>query len=357
MTTIFGAQGVSPTLRGQPTNVFYLKAGQTRLIPAGTWNGNLDGYCSAQQFDPIQGAWRSIGGDSSVFRYLNSDGVNYRIANQTGCVVGAIVTTAGSNYTSAPTVTDNGGGGTVYQAILGPLVSTSVTVTNGGSNYTYPPQVLIQAPGNPGVQATGYSTLTNGAVSSITITDQGANYNFVPTISLINDPRDSTGSGATATATTTGAGTVAAIVVIDHGSPITSTTVLPTITISGGGGSSAAATAVMCETITAYTVTTAGSGYSGTVEVSALSAPLTGATYTNPHVQYSLVRTRKASIIAALSAGALTATGQTVLDGGIYASMSPTEIVYGLAVGSTALVGAVGFTFGGSASTATLYAV
>lgn len=365
MTTIFGAQGVSPTLRGQPTNIYNLQPSETMLIPAGTWDAQVDGYCSIQQYDPIQTCWRSIGGGTGIglspdhFRYVNSDGVNYRIANQTGCVVGALLTNKGSGYTSLPTVTDNGGGSPTYLPILGPVVNTVVTVNTGGTNYTYPPLVQISAPAAPGVQATGWATITNGAVTAITITDQGANYTSNPTISLINDPRDSTGSGATATLTTTGAGTIAAILVTNHGSTITSSTVLPTITISGGGGSSGAATPIMCTTITGYTITSTGSGYVGTVEVSALGGfPSTAPAYTNPKIQANLVRTRKASILAAISGGQLSSTGSTVFDGGIYSGMSPTQIIYGLAVGAgTLAVGNVAFTFGGVASTTALYAV
>lgn len=367
MTTIFGALGVSPTLRGQPTNVFNLRPSETWVIPAGTWgvqcgqssNAPSPTYSNVQQYDSLQGTWRNVGAPVDGFTYVNSDGVNYRIANQTGCVVGALLTNAGSAYTSAPTVTDNGGGSTVYQAILGPVVATSVTVTTGGRNYTYPPIVMISAPGAPGVQATGYATISAGVVTAVTITDQGAGYSSVPTISLLNDPRDTTGTGAAATCTTTGSGTVGAVVVTDHGGVITSSSVLPTLTFAGGGGTGAAATAIVCTCITGFVVSVTGSGYSGTVEISALGGfPSTTPAYTNPKVQSQLVRARKASILSALSGTQISSSGATYLDGGIYAGYSPTPIIYGSVIGAGTLsVGVVTLLMGGNAETVSIYAV
>ena len=356
---VFGAQGVSPTLRGQPTNVYALQAGQTQLIPAGNWGARPGKYSVVQQYDPIAGFWRAIGGDYPGASHLKveSDGVNWRFVNQTGCMVGAIVTAAGSGFTSAPTVTPSGGN-SVWQAIIGGVVSGAVTVTNGGTNYVYPPLVQFSAPGNPGVQATGYATLSGSTVLSITVVDSGAGYTSAPVITLTNDPRDTTGSGAAATCVLTGAGTLSAVICTDHGNPTTS---LPTLAISGGGGTGAQAIAIGNYTLTAYTVSTAGSGYSGTVEISGLggftsSSPI----YTNPTVQANLTRVRKASILGVLSSGALTATGQVVYDGGVGYPNTPTGIIYGGfgAVANSGAVfgaGAVSFTVGGATDVVELF--
>jgi hypothetical protein len=360
MTIIFGAQGVSPTFRGQPGNTIKLQGGQTYLVPPGTWDAQLGPYSCAQQYDPLTTIWRSIGGESSMFRYINSDGNNYRIANLTGCVVGAQVTNKGSGYLAPPTVTDNGGGGVTYLAILGPVVST-ITVLNGGTGYVYPPIVQISAPPSPGIQATAYATLSAGVVSTITITDEGGNYVTPATVTITNDPRDTVGSGAVAAANLSGAATIAGIVVTNPGSPITSTSAVPTITITAvNGGTSGAATPLMCSTITGYTVTSAGSGYSGTVEISALGTGYGGsaAAYTNPKIQDGgLVRTRAATIIAATSAGTIVTSGATYLDGGIYDGFSPTQIIYGFASGTAAAVGNVAFVWGSATDTIQLYAV
>lgn len=352
---VFGAQGVYPTSRGQPSQAFTLQAGATRLIPAGTWNVDLGLYSCIQEYDPIQGQWQNNGGSDTNFRYVSSDGVNYRVANLLGCVVGAVVTTAGSGYTTATgvTVTPSSGSATMT-AVIGGAVSTSVTVSNGGTGYVYPPLVFLDPPplGSLGTQATGYATLTSGAVSSITIDNQGSGYTNAPVVYIIADPRDTVGTGASATSVLTGAGTVTSIAVTNIGTPLTT---IPTLTFGSG---SAAAGVIMVRTISAYTVTTAGSGYSGTVEISALGSGLGGTNATtNPKWVSNLVRTRKASIIAGISSTSITTTGQTVLDGGIYAGSAPSAIIYGGFTGTSVLNGAVGFTWANANDTVQIYPV
>ena len=351
---VFGAQGVQPSLRGQPTNVYALEAGQTMLIPPGNWGARPGRYSAVQQYDPIAGFWRAIGGSYPTADHIKveSDGVNWRFANQTGCAVGALITAAGSGYLSPPVLTP-GSGNSVWQAIVGGAVSTAITITNGGTNYVYPPLVQVAAPPPLGLQATGYATISGGAVTGITVVDQGAGYTGgAPVITLVNDPRDTTGSGAAATCVLTGAQTVTGVICTDHGNPVTS---LPTLTASGGSGTGATFVTIALFTVTAYTVVTAGSGYSGTVEVSFLGGfSATAPSYTNPTTQLNLVRTRKASLLAALSAGTLTATGQTVYDGGLYPGV-PTGIVYG--AGQTSqTVGAVAATVGGVTDVVELFA-
>lgn len=349
MTIIFGAQGVQPTLRGQPSNELTLQGGQQYLIPPGTWHVATDQYSCIQEYDPITTVWRTVGGDGSTMRYVNSDGVNRRVANLTGCVVGAQVTTAGSGYTSAPTITDNGSAtkGATYLAIVGGAVNTSITVANGGTGYTYQPQIIFAAPPSPGVQATGVATISAGVITSITVTNQGAGYTSAPVITIQNAPNDTTGKNAVATATLTGSGTVTAVLVTDPGTPIVSTTTVPTLTFSGGGGSSAAATGLMCWTTTAYTVTSTGSGYVGNVLIMGFGGtPATSAaSYTNPAIQESFVRSRQAVYGGALSSTNLTATGQTLYEGGIFAGV-PTGYVAGYTGTSVTSAALVSFTMG-----------
>ena len=353
---LFSGPGLIPSLKGVTTNVVTLSSGQCQLItPAGWYMVNTGLYTTVQQYDPITGIWRNIGnGDhQGGVRYIYSDGTNYRLANQTGALAGALVTTAGSGYTSAPTVTASAGN-SIWKAVVGGAVSTTVTVTNGGVNYTYPPQVQFQAPPAGGVQATGYCTLTSGVVSSVTVTNQGAGYASAPTVVFINDPREGVngvtqGYNAAATATLTGANTVTAVLCLDHGTG--GQTSLPTLAFAGGGGSSAAATGIMCWSITAYAAGTAGTGLSGSVaQISAEDAfPTTAAAYTNPYIQSGLVRTRNANIKAPISSGGITATGQVIYDGGIYTS-SPTPIVNATASVVTAAP-VVTFTLGGQTDT------
>jgi hypothetical protein len=90
------------------TNTIDLPAASSWIIPAGTWLITPGRYTTVQYYDPLTLIWRGI---SSWNRYVsvNSDGVNFRVANQTGTPLGAVITNAGSGYTSAPVVTASAG--------------------------------------------------------------------------------------------------------------------------------------------------------------------------------------------------------------------------------------------------------
>lgn len=336
MTITFGGQGVAPTLRGQPTNAISLQAGNGRLIPAGTWQITTGLYTVAQELDGITGIWRAIGSgnDGGSTNYVNSDGNNFRIMNQSGCVVGGIVTTAGAGYTTAPTVTASAGG-SVSKAILGGAVNATVTVTNGGTGYVYPPIVYFDAPpAGAGVQATGHATISAGVVTSVTVDDQGAGYTNIPNVYFANDPRDSIGTNASATAVLTGSGTVTAILTTDSGNSLTS---LPTFAFSGTSTSGAAATAIMNWSVTGYTVTSVGGAYTAPILVTSIDNgfTLTAGSTTNPTITTNLVRTRQARIQGVVATSAISATGQVVYDGGVFSGV-PTIVALGFASGTAA---------------------
>ena len=356
MGLVYGGQGVVPSARGQATTVLSLSAGQVSVIPAGSWGVGTGLYSSLQEFDPVTGIWRNIGNDAgTTFRWINSDGVNFRVANQTGCVVGVLVTTAGAGYTSAPVVTDSASNSTAtYQAVVGGAVSTSTTIANGGTSYTFPPQIVISAPGNPGVQATATCTISAGAVSTVTIVNQGAGYTSVPTISVINDPRDTTGKNAVITGTLTGSGTITAVLVTNHGSPQTS---VPTLTFTGGGYTTVAAgTAIMNWTTTSLVVTSAGSGYVGNVLVTGLGGfPSTAPSYTNTYIQSLLVRQRPAYYGAVLTGTGISSTGYTLYDGGIFPGV-PTGYVQGYTGIAATSAAQISFNCGGVTDTVLLIA-
>ena len=341
-------------------NRLTLPSGGTYLLGpgAGVYSIAYGNYITLQQRDPLTGIWWRIGGGhghQGGVDVVYSDGVNFRLANQTGCVVGALLTNAGSGYTSAPTVTATGGA--VFKAVVGGAVSTSVTVTNAGLNYTYPPIVVFDTPPAGGVQATGYCALSSNTVSSVTIDNQGAGYIQPPQITFVNDPRElnpqtasvTTGYGAVAVCSLTGAQTVTAVLCVDHGQG--GQTSVPSLVFAGGGGSSAAATAIMCFTITAYAVTSGGTGWTTAPFITAIDAfPTTNPAYANPQIHKGLVATSRAEIIGAVSAGAITATGQIVNDGGIYTSV-PQIIVQNSGILITASA-ALTATVGGSIGTA-----
>jgi hypothetical protein len=351
---LYGGQGLNLAVRGISTNRMGLSSGQTFTLPAGWWALRPDGYSVVQQRDPITGIWWKTGGGANAggFEYVQSDGQNYRIANQTGALVGALLTNAGTGYTSAPTVTASAGG-SIWQAVVGGLVNTTITITNAGTNYTYPPVVQFSPPPAGGIQATGHSTLSGGTVASVVVDNQGGGYSTPPIITISADPREgqngvTQGYNAAAVATLTGSGTIAGVICIDHGAG--GLTSLPTFAFSGGGGASAAATGIMCWSITAVTVGTAGTGFTGPSLLSGLDAfPQTSPAYTNPAIQKALVSSRPASILLPESGGALTATGAVFYDGGIYTS-TPTPLITTNGALITAS-GVVTFTMGGQNST------
>jgi hypothetical protein len=266
--------------------------------------------------------------------YVESDGVNYRLANLTGQPVGALITNVGSGYTSAPTVTISGGN-SIWRAIVGGSIATP-TIVNGGTNYTYAPVVTFSPPPAGGVPATGISVLSSGAVSSITVVNAGAGYTSPPTITITNDPREGqngvvAGSGAQATTTLTGAKTVTAIICTDPGN--TGYTSVPSFTFSGGGGgSSLAATAIMCWTITAFTPGGTNTGW-GTLQYPMLSGLDTLGTITitagstNPAIQQNLVQTRPAQILGYAATTALASANSVFIDGGIYTTVPKSLVV------------------------------
>lgn len=360
---LFNGPGQALSTYGQP-NVITLPAGgvyyfNSNLNPQqpGQGAGNAGfsiskpgRYTNWQFLDPTSGIWRGIGDDGGAQRFSYNDGVQVRLANQSGCAVGATVTTAGSAYTTAPTVVASAGA-SKWLAVLGPLVSTAATVVYGGTNYTYPPYVWIAPPPAGGVQATGTAVLSGAVVSSITITNQGAGYsNGTPAVILVNDPRDLTGSGAQATVVLTGANTVAAVLCVDHGNPITSGTV-PTLTFGSG---SAAATVLMNWGITTYSVTTAGAGYGNTsfAKLTAVGPALVASpSYTNPDIQDNLVRVRESSIWVPTNSTGGFATGGVIVDGGVYRGI-PTALY--LAAATPTTVGVLALTMGGFTDTTVL---
>lgn len=91
-----------------------------------------------------------------------SDGTSIPGAAQAGGVSGVFVTNGGSGYTTAPTVTITGGGGTGatgVATITGGIVA-GVTITNAGSGYTSLPTIAFS--GGDGTGAVGVADLAEG---------------------------------------------------------------------------------------------------------------------------------------------------------------------------------------------------
>ena len=218
---LFSGPGVNPSLKGLASNVLALAPGQTQVItPAGWYMARLGPYTVLQTFDPVANLWRSVGDGSTgaTSEYFYSDGNNYRFANLTGAPVGALLTTAGSGYVTAPTITVSAGG-SQWRAILGGAISTTISIVNAGVGYTYAPTIVIAAPPPNGIQATATCTIAAGIVNAITVTNQGAGYTTPPIITFLNDYRETLnatnnitlGYNAAAIATLTGSGTVTGV--------------------------------------------------------------------------------------------------------------------------------------------------
>lgn len=326
------------------TNKVTLAAGDALPIPAGTWIVAPGAYSVVQYKDPAMGVWQGFSSARTPFQVVQSDGFTRRVANLTGCPVAAVVTTAGSGYAQGTTTVSANAGGSTWQPIIGGLI-TLTTVSVAGAGYTVPPICLLptcpppDTNGNPqGVPATAVAGIASGTVGTITVTNQGAGYAAGFTVTLLPDPTDpniASITNAVAIFGTTGAGTVAAILCTNNGAAgVTDTT----LTISGAG-SSAAATAVMCYTEVAGTITAAGAGYqNGGLITTVGGRTAATATHTNPAVELTDYIPRP--LQGAYAAGGTLATITsltTIYDSGLFTG-TPVAAVVGGAVTTIASI-------------------
>ena len=174
--------------------------------------------------------------NNSTLMYLNTS---------FGCIktnsITATITTAGSGYTSAPTVnvaSKDGGSGCALNAFLTPTtVSTSITIVSGGTGYVVGDTVVFNntGTGGSGVAAT-VSAVSTGVITALNFSSQGSGYTIrAPTLTSITSTAG-TGANITFNLTPTSLGSV---VQVSGGSNYS---VLPTITITGGGGTGAVIT-------------------------------------------------------------------------------------------------------------------
>jgi hypothetical protein len=255
-------------------NVIALAAGSTLLLPPGWWYYNLGSFCCLQFLDPVSGGWlpNSVAA-TSIARtgIVNSDGANWRILNPKGVVVSATVGAAGSGYVQSSTTVTAATGGSLWHAIVGGAVNSSVTVGNdpkgnaGGTNYTLAPTLVVSPPpssivGLPstatalgGVQATMTCTISAGAINVVTVVAAGAGYTTAPSIQVVPNPFDPNIGIITVpvlTATLTGSGTITAVVLDAMGVPGAA----PSLTVSGAGSSGTATANVGIATAASDTI-------------------------------------------------------------------------------------------------------
>lgn len=334
-----------------PLTQIDLTSGMVYTIPSGQWEVTPGPLTFVQAFDPISWSWRTIGGGyNNQPMLVGSDGTNFRLANLTGTVVGAIITNAGTGYTNgiyypvgfpitnnpnatvqagtaaAPSVTFASGSGIALAAkanviVGGAVLTTGATVT-AGTGYNHPPTLVISPPPAGGIQATATITVSGGGLSTVTVTNQGAGYTSTPTVTVvphpIDDPKNSAIYGGTAAggAVTlgglTGSGTITGIVVVDNGFASAAVTAVPAITFAPA--STTAATAIMCVTVTTVANQAATNLGNGNIGIIGSQVVAGSSVLTNPASTTQLFRPRPG-----FTRFGTTATGEvSVLDGGLH---------------------------------------
>ena len=344
----------------------------------GQYHCTLGPYLSLQQYDTNLQVWRNVHAYSGGPHFISSDGTNYRVANLTGCPVGAVITNAGTGLTNGfntVTVTPSAGGST-WNTIVGGAVNTSIAVTgnvyaspnpfgvavsapgfvtgSGGSNYTKPPVIVFGPPANQGstpyILPTATCVLSSGAVSTITVENQGAGLVGLPSISFVNQLGDTTGGGAVAgwtqaNATNVGTGTLVWMGVNSPGNTGAGLTAACTFTFSPA--STIAATAVMNFVVTGYTGTGGtGFGTNALIVSGASTTPGTPA-YTNPNYDKLWIMSRPARLYNITTAGAINITAANIIidDAGFGLEAVPTlypSAVSGLPTAGVTLTATVG---------------
>jgi hypothetical protein len=154
----------------------------------------------------------------------------------------AWVTDLGSGYTSAPSCTLSGGGGsgaTCSASLTG--VVTSLALNNGGSGYTSSPTCTLTGGGGSGASCVAY-TCPNEEVCALYLYSFGSGYTSAPTCTLSGG----SGTGATCTASE---GPGIAVSLTAPGSGYTTT---PHCVLSGGGGTGGTCAAVGINTSDTY---------------------------------------------------------------------------------------------------------
>jgi hypothetical protein len=250
-------------------------------------------------------------------------------------------------------------GGSVWSPIVGGAITT-VTTTATGSGYTFPPQLIVSAPPVGGIPATLTTTLTSGQIGTVTVVNPGAGYTTPPTIQIVNDSRDTTGTGAVLTAViSSSSGMMTGLICTNHG--LAQTTV-PTLAFSTG---SMTATMLMNHVLTGWTVSTANASlqsntlgivYNGIATLGTAGSGSGRATFTNLITDIGVVQPRIGIITNFIQTNALvgSATGGTIVDAGFGFQQAPSIAIIpggGAWPGTVLSCGSLAPTFGGISDT------
>jgi FtsP/CotA-like multicopper oxidase with cupredoxin domain len=196
--------------------------------------------------DPIvvpESAYNAVYGTTYPDNYVKIQDTEFAAPASPQALSSITIMNAGSGYTTVPTVSITGGGGSgaTATAALAPAGSvTGFTITSIGSGYVSNPAVAIT--GGGGIGATAQAVVLNGILAEVRVTAGGSGYTTSPTVTF-------TGGGGTGAAVTAllGTGVLGAINLTANGTGYTSA---PVVLITGGGGTGATAIANLANTIT-----------------------------------------------------------------------------------------------------------
>ena len=272
-------------LQGTYGGISYPQLGTNNPL-SGQYFVMLGEYTTLQVYDVGLQYWRNACVDPyGQANPVSADGYNYRVANSTGCPIGALITNAGTGLTNgwygynaqgAAITIQNGqttlgnttltvavsAGASLWNMIVGGAINTTIAITNAGTLYTRPPILVFSPPVNQGQQPyalpTATCTISGGLINAVTVTNQGAGLLGAPIVTVVPAPGDTTGGGAvlTVNATLAGSGTLTLMYPAYYGTAVTA---VPTFTFTPA--STTAATAVMNFTVTSFTQGTAGVAY------------------------------------------------------------------------------------------------
>ncbi len=239
----------------------------------------------------------------------------------------AVVTDLGSGYTSAPSCTLSGGGGSgaaCSASMTG--VITTITLTNAGSGYATEPTCTLTGGGGTGASCGAYINIpganfpncTNNEVCVLVLTAYGSGYTSAPTCTI------SGGGGTGATCTVPAVTPGFAVTLTAAGSGYTT---MPHCVLSGGGGRFGTCAASAVNTSDAYQPAfDAATGWDfatgiGTVNASNLvgSFVLSSATLSSPSLTFppqALDTSSAAQSVTVTDTGTANLTVSTVTIGG-----------------------------------------
>lgn len=278
------------------TNQISLAPGEVYPIPAGDWYIGLGEYLILQFLDPITGVWGLASGAAFGgfgMNFVKSDGFNFRIANLTGCVVGALVSAYGTGWVQASTSIVVTGSTATFKPIVGGQLTATVAVA--GAGYGLPPYVIIPSPpgqntnanGVGGIPASAYAVIASGTVSTISFTNPGAGYPVAPgnngTVVLVPNPADpnlSTGiTNATIVFSLTGSGSITGALCTFNGLPLADGSMTAVTIAPSGAGSSATLVPQVLQTVKTFSV--AGAGDRAAVAVATVGGGSSAGTIVN----------------------------------------------------------------------------